>query len=338
MLPAGGGRYALSFPAGRGLKLALRIAGYGLAAAGLGGAVYAIVSLHPHQQLYFSWLADRAAPGELGQQYDMDYWRVSQLQGLEYLLERYPDTTLYVMDWAWPRSRAKNRVMLPATERERIPLSDDVWQADFHIVKEEETQVRVMVPEPALYRRRAYGNVYLMVVAPRLVWGAGVRPGAEVYRTAYRGLIESDSPAARSDFDVYIHDGALYYVRENCRREDAAPRVFLHLFPASDDDLPGHRREYGFDNRSFNFAWRGGFFDGHCITQEPLPNYPIARISTGQQRADGETLWRAEPEPGGLYAVPGNRGRAGRFAPRGRRRGFRAVSGRRESGLPPGNL
>ena len=68
-------------------------------------------------------------------------------------------------------------------------------------------------------------------------------------------------------------------------------------FPRHDGDLPAYRREYGFDNRSFDFGWRGGFFDGNCITQEPLPDYPIARISTGQMTSDGETLWRAELNP-----------------------------------------
>ena len=99
--------------------MTLRIALYALAAAGLGGALYAIVSLHPHQQIYFSWLADQTSRSELGQQYDMDYWLASHLQGLEYLLESYPDTMLYVYAKDWPWS-ARKRALLPAAERERI--------------------------------------------------------------------------------------------------------------------------------------------------------------------------------------------------------------------------
>ena len=289
-LLAAAGLHRLPRP-GRGLNLTLRMAGGGLAAAGLGGAAYAIVSLHPHQQIYFNLLVNRAAPGELGQQYDLDYWQVSQLQGLEYLLERYPDTTLYVLDRHWPARTW--RLMLPPTERERITLSD-AWEADFHIWWRGDA--RSMAPEPAVYRRQAYGDVYLTVAAPRLLWGGGVRPGADDYRAAYRRVTAAARPAVRAEFDVYLHDGALYYVKENCRPEEVAPRVFLHIYPVNEDDLPAYRLEHGFDNRNFDFGWRGGFFDGKCITQEPLPDYPVARISTGQP-ASGETLWRGELNP-----------------------------------------
>ena len=280
---------------GRSRSRILRIALYGLAAAGLGGALYAIVSLHPHQQIYFNLLVNRAAPGELERQYDMDVWHTSQLQSLEYLLERYPGEMLYVYanGWKWPDI---NRMLLPAADRERIVLSD-VRTADFYIGTNNNTRARKMPPEPAVYNRQAYGSIYLTVTAPRLVWGAGPRPGEEVYRTAYQSLIAATGPAARSDFDVYFHNNALYYVKENCSPADAQARFSLHLYPANQDDLPPHRRKYGFDNRNFDFAWRGGFFDGKCITQEPLPDYSIVRIRTGQSISlYGELarLWQAE--------------------------------------------
>ena len=290
-LLAATGLHCLSRP-GQGLKLTRRMAGYGLAAAGLSGAVYAMVSLHPHQQVYFNRLADWAAPGELGQQYEMVYWLEHYLPGLEYVLERYPEMTLYVLD----DRILTSRILLPAAERERIAVAAGAWTADFHIGTEQNTRMRAMLPDPVVYQRRAYGNAYLIVSAPRLVWGAGVRPGEEVYRAAYRRVTAAAGPAARSHFDVYIHDGALYYIRENCRPEDAAPRVFLHFYPVNDGDLPPYRREYGFEHRNFDFGWRGGFFDGKCITQEPLPEYPVARISTGQIAGE-ETLWRADLNP-----------------------------------------
>ena len=286
---------------GGGLAWARPVAWCGLAAAGLGGALYAIVSLHPHQQVYFNLLANRAAPGELARQYDLDYWQASRLQGLEHLLESYPDTTLYVMDWLWPRRNLAgvSRMLLPAAERGRIALAYDVWTADIQLGMERHTRMRMMAPEPVVYRGQAYGSDYLTVVAPRLVWGAGPRPGEEDYRAAYQRVTAAAGPAARAEFDVYLHAGALYYVKENCRPEEVAPRVFLHLFPARDADLPEARREYGFNNRGFEFGWRGGFFDGKCITQEPLPDYPVARIRTGQY-AGGETLWQAELNPSAL--------------------------------------
>ena len=292
-LLAAAGMHCLSRP-GRGLTLTRRMAGYGLAAAGLGGALYAIVSLHPHQQVYFNLLANRAAPGELARQYDLNYWQAAQRQGLEYLLARYPGAMLHIRDWD---GALRNRLLLPAAQRERIAPAD-VWTADFQILSDKNIRERATGrPEPALYQRRAYGSAYLTVTAPRLVWGAGPRPGAEVYRTAYRRLTAAASPAAQSEFDVYIHDGALYYVKENCNPEDVRPPLFLHSYPVNDADLPGYRREYGFDNRTFDFGLRGGFFDGKCITQEPLPDYPVARIRAGQKDPGGATLWQAELNP-----------------------------------------
>ena len=272
---------------------------YGAAGAGLAGVVAAMVSLHPNQQVYFNFLVNRQPPGELSQQYDLDYWEASMPQGLKYLLQRYPDDTLYVLKT--PNMR-KNLPILPAAERERIALSAAL-SADFHIGNNGNIRARAMASEPAVYTRQVYGNDLLSVVAPRLAWGAGLRPGEEVYRAAYRSVTAAGSPAARSDFDVYATVGALYYVKENCAPADTAARIFLHLYPADQDDLPAYRREYGFDNRSFDFDWRGGYFDGKCITQEPLPDYPIARIRTGQWRPGEGQLWQAEfPAPG-----PGDR-------------------------------
>ena len=272
-----------------------RIVVYGVALAGLGNIIYAMVSLHPQQQIYFNLLVNRAAD-ELGQRYDMGYEGPAHRQGIEYLLELYPDKTLH-----FPRdTRILNaRKIFPAAERERIVQSDD-GQPDFYIASNKRRELRGMPDGPVVYEQRAYGSAYLTVSAPRMVWGAGPWPGEAVYRAAYQSVTGGGNPAAQSDFDVYVWDGALYYIKEDCRVEDTETRFFLHVFPADADSLPVHRREYGFDNRSFYFDWRGGFFDGKCITQQPLPDYPVTRIRTGQWlAAEGRELWRAEFPLGG---------------------------------------
>ena len=289
LLAASAPRYIGNLGRGKtGRNRSLQIACCGLAAAGLGGAAYAVVSLHPHQQVYFNLLVNRAAPGELKQRYEMDRWRTAYMQGLEYLLERYPGATLKVR-----RSSATDRSwrMLPAAERERIALLPA--GTDFFLHHDAEPRAR----DWAVYERGAYGSVYLTVTAPRLVWGGGAIPGAADYRRALDNLAAAESLAARSDFEVYIHDGALYYFRESCGPEDAGARFYLHLYPVSAADLPAGRREYGFEIRKFDFSALGGFFDGGCITQEPLPDYPVARIRTGQEGAGGEIRWRAELSP-----------------------------------------
>ena len=272
------------------------LAVYGLAAAaGFGGVVYAIVSLHPHQQVYFNLLVNRASPGELERQYNLDYWEVSHLQGLKYLLEQYPDGPIYIL---YTPHAVRNWEVLTAAERERIVLSEG-WNADFHIRAHEYWVSGETAMEPVVYQRRAYGSAYLTISAPRLVWGAGLRPGEDVYRAAYQSVTGAKAPDARGPLDLYIHNDAIYYVKENCAPADISPRVSVHIFPVNEDDLTVYpQRRHGFNNQDFKFDWRGGFFDGKCITQKPLPDYPIARIRTGQYiYRSGEKLWHTWINP-----------------------------------------
>ena len=108
----------------------------------------------------------------------------------------------------------------------------------------------------------------------------------DMYRTAYRS-VGSGALIARGNFDVYLHEGALYYVEEGCDLPDADIPFFLHIVPANDDALPAHRRQYGFDSLAFNFIERGVEFDGTCMAVVDLPEYEAARIETGQIGGEG---------------------------------------------------
>ncbi len=108
--------------------------------------------------------------------------------------------------------------------------------------------------------------------------------------------IASTEPAARSEFDVYIDGGKLYYLREPCERTDTAARFFLHILPEDTDDLPSNRRQHGFDNLDFGFGERGVLFGGKCLASVGLPQYAIARITTGQFDGAGR-IWEVEIAP-----------------------------------------
>ncbi len=115
-------------------------------------------------------------------------------------------------------------------------------------------------------------------------------------RSAYE-LLVSGEPVIRSGFDVYLSENRLAYVREPCVRADTEGRFFLHLYPVDVNDLPGHRQQYGFDNLDFDFGGRGVVFDGRCVAAVTLPEYDIARISTGQYVRVGGwilRLWEGE--------------------------------------------
>ena len=127
------------------------------------------------------------------------------------------------------------------------------------------------------------------------VWETNLYPPADPnsLREIYAAL-STRQPAARSNFDLYIQDNRLIYLRETCAAGDTAANFFLHILPQDIADLPVERQAAGFANLDFPFARWGGAFDGKCLAMVPLPNYPIASIRTGQHRPGSGELWAAE--------------------------------------------
>ena len=279
--------------------LARRALAYGIVGIGLATTLTAMAAMHPYEYLYFNALTDTKTPGALGERYDMDYWVLAQLQSLEYLLSRYPGDTLRV----WPKRKNEVRLILPQEDRDRVMFTLP-HAADFYLLhhKQEFTirnigesaslhlhpRVNLLnIPnQPPIHSVRLYGNLITSIVPKDL----------DAYRAAYADVVANGDPLAYSEFDIYFYDGALYYLSADC----APPMsnadvlwVFLHIIPDDLADLPANRRELGFENRDFRLARHAAFFDGKCIYRQPLPDYPIARIRTGQDVA-GETVWRAD--------------------------------------------
>ena len=127
----------------------------------------------------------------------------------------------------------------------------------------------------------------------------GYTPRENPYDAAYDRIATGDwgEPAARANFQVYIADGAVAYLKEPCAAADARAWeiFFLHIFPQDAADLPADRKQIGFVNADFKFADFGVNLDGKCVAVAPLPDYPVERIRTGQYVAyAGTALWSAE--------------------------------------------
>ena len=126
--------------------------------------------------------------------------------------------------------------------------------------------------------------------------GEYVVPAYEALASDYAALV-SGEPAIRSDFDVYLSENALTYVKEPCAPADTAAWFFLALYPVDGVDLPGPRQQHGFDNLDFRFGERGVVFGGKCLATVALPEYAISRISTGQYvpvESGYNNLWEGE--------------------------------------------
>ena len=106
----------------------------------------------------------------------------------------------------------------------------------------------------------------------------------------------SREPEIRSNFNVYIDDDRLVYVKEPCSTDDRDLPFFLHVFPADENDLPDGRQDSGFDNLDFELMQNGGESDGVCFAAVELPEYDIASIRTGQWVRGEGNLWEASIE------------------------------------------
>ena len=138
------------------------------------------------------------------------------------------------------------------------------------------------------------------------LWKGGFRQSDRLINDRMRHIDETiaqaGEPLIRSDFDAYLHGNTLVYVKDACRMSDTAASFFLALFPADESALPVESRQYGFQNLDFAFHENGiRSSGGRCVALIQLPDYDIARISTGQytQGADGSTehLWEGEFRP-----------------------------------------
>ena len=127
------------------------------------------------------------------------------------------------------------------------------------------------------------------------IWAKNLYPPAnpDDLRATYAALSDIQ-PAAQGDFDLYLRDNRLIYLRETCNAGDTAAGFFLHILPEDVADLPAERQAAGFANRDFDFARWGGHFDGKCLATVPLPDYPIKSIRTGQHRPGPGEVWAAE--------------------------------------------
>ena len=96
----------------------LRTGVYVIAGAGVAMMLSAVIRIHPLQQVYFNFLVDRTTPEYLSSQYWMDHWGAGSLKILEYLLEQYPSSLIYIPQDG--RYMGETRMILPETDRKRV--------------------------------------------------------------------------------------------------------------------------------------------------------------------------------------------------------------------------
>ena len=142
----------------------------------------------------------------------------------------------------------------------------------------------------------------LAAIAGACVVGVALVSIAAVERSEGRKLDRAIAGAAISvaaqahDGSIDIHwnkdGGLLLYVADRCLYSATINPFFMHIFPEDAADLPAARRELGFDNMDFLFVQHRDAVGGRCVVARRLPDYPIAKILTGEKsKADATPAW-----------------------------------------------
>jgi len=94
------------------------------------------------------------------------------------------------------------------------------------------------------------------------------------------------TPDLISDFNLYITNKNLYYVKQPCSKEDIKHRFFLHVYSKDKKNLPAIQQKRGWLDMDFNFNSAGIIKDNRCIAFIALPEYDISKVRTGQFEND----------------------------------------------------
>ena len=256
----------------------LRWAAYGLTGAGLMATLIQMAAMHPNQSVYFNFLVDRHTPENLREQYDLGGNSIPAAQGLQALLD---DQTESAIRLRFGVVAPENLAMLTEDDRRRFvtppPGHSNFLLYDHH---RHTSLGRKQTPfAPSIYDKKIYNTMILSVLALDLALldeAAG-----EPYRALHRSLAHS-KPIMRSNFDVHLRGRTLYYIKPQCRQEDAHAEFMLRITPSNADDLMSRQRQNGFTHQEFLFGEIGVRFDGNCLAAVPLPDYDIAHATVGQ--------------------------------------------------------
>ena len=256
---------------------------YGLAGLGLGLALFQMIQLHPGQYDYFNFLVDRTTPERLRTQYEMNSWRLAYREGLDLLLESHPGETLVLRGG---QDLERQRQILPPAARQRLPAGG---RADYELRKPASSQ-----PDFAFntrYRRQIYSNT---LIAARPLDAARMTPAAiAAYRELYRQTTAGE-PIIRADYDVYLDNQRLTFIRENCAPEEPDTWFGVRIFPRRQETLPPPLRQ-GYSSYAA-LRTPGVRLDNLCLAVIQLPDYArddliLFRSASGGNGPAGLPVW-----------------------------------------------
>ena len=254
-----------------------------------------MASVHPFQHIYFNYFEDRFTPGYLRTRYDIEVTGSANSAGVRYLAEAHPDPNLSVSGtpWGWE--------LLSEERKASSPSRSSGGYSDFYLTTHRDSawsgNVETDLFAPAIYSRSVYGNPVVSVLAVNLnlVDAETAAPYRATLAAAASGAL--GEPIARAEYDIYLRDDALIFVKEDCDTpKDVDGGFRIIIAPKHADDLPRMSRESGLHILKFVFPMYGVSLDGACLIRRPLPDYPIRAMVASRAYEDRE-LWRATITP-----------------------------------------
>ena len=258
---------------------------YGLAGLGVGLTAWQLIQLHPWQHDYFNFLGDRTTPEYLRTQYEMNSWQLAYREGLEYLLARHPGERLVVRG---SRKLERQRQILPPAARQRLPAAAGGRRADYELL--EPAANPPAADRDLALRRQIYNNT---LIALRPLHLARMTPEiVAAYRELYRQTVAGE-PIIRADYDVYLENQRLTFVRENCAPEEPEAWFGVRIFPRYRETLPPPLRP---DSSYAPLNTRGVRLGRLCLAVLRLPDYArddliLFRSVAGIYRPAGLPVW-----------------------------------------------
>lgn len=119
-----------------------------------------------------------------------------------------------------------------------------------------------------------------------------------VFEREITGFIKDNEPLYSYDgLNIYLSpsDRVLLYIADRCGISGRLlnSRFFLAITPVSVDDLPAHRRPYGYDRLDFYFDEHEVLDTKRFILALRLPDYDISSIRAGQLTDDEDLIWES---------------------------------------------
>ena len=250
-----------------------RMGAYALAGAAIVVALVSMARIHPHQNSYFTVLTDRTTPERLVSRYHMDTWKLSTRELLIDILDDHSPQDVQIANLSGIRMRS-----LSPNDRERLAVTNVFRSAErnFYGIPLGQSCHDLRPSGAPFYALRLYASTLYCAVDP-----------VDYFENARKDALDAEI-LDHSLFNAYRTDTTMVYTRNSCSTEDMDARFFLHVYPDDPEDLSWNHpilhenREYGFREMNFHFRKYGARIDGDCVAVAPLPDYPIARIETGQ--------------------------------------------------------